>query len=389
VISLRGAYLALLLTGACASSGTTFIGTETPTCAPAGPGDACTSLPPRRLPELVVQSNQIVQSGRPYRLYAIARSGLLWGEANHDGCNGDGHFTDADANLMKGWNINAVRIDLSEARWFGRRCDLATYATRIDHAIQMANAHGLYAILDLHWNDVGGRAPCDANCVRGLQPMPDSDSIEFWREVAARYGDNPGVVFDVFNEPAPTPDATWSCWRNGGCTVTAYEVTGVTYTAVGMQSLVDAVREAAPRSVVIVTGSDHGEDLSGVAQGYAITGAQLVYGVHVYGGLSSTSSDWLARFGSLGATYPVMVTELGSLDCSGDQTTRLLDYVDAPLADPAVRFGWGIRSWNMPGDCAFPSIIADWNGTPLGDQGRAVRDRLQSYGPTVSATPSP
>jgi hypothetical protein len=250
----------------------------------------------------------------------------------------------------------------------------------------MANAHGLYVILDLHWNDVGGMAPCDASCTTGLQPMPDAESAEFWREVAARYGDNPGVVFDVFNEPSPS-GSPWSCWKDGGCTVTANEVTGVSYMAAGMQSLFDAVRQVAPKSVVIVTGADGGEDLSGVTQGFAIAGSQLVYGVHVYRALGSTAADWSARFGSLGTEHPIMVTEFGSLDCSGSASTRLLDFLDAPLADRSVRFGWGIRSWNVPGDCGYPSVIADWSGTPLGEQGQIVRDRLRSYGPTVSATP--
>src|SRR5262249_4537181 len=155
---------------------------------------------------------------------------------------------------------------------------------------------------------------------------------------------------------------------------------GVTYTAVGMQPLFDTIRAVAPNSVVIVTGPDAGEDLSGVAQGYAISGAELVYGVHMYAGRGYGPADWLARFGSLGADHPVMVTEFGSLDCSGAESTRLLDYLDAPLADPTVRFGWGIRSWNEPGDCGYPSIIADWAGTPLGEQGLAVHDRLRTYG---------
>jgi hypothetical protein len=84
-----------------------------------------------------------------------------------------------------------------------------------------------------------------------------------------------------------------------------------------------------------------------------------------------------------------MVTEFGSLDCSSDESARLLDFLDAPLGDPLVRFGWGIRSWNEPGDCGYPSVIADWNGSPLGEQGQAVRDRLRSYGNAVGATAAP
>jgi hypothetical protein len=376
------------LTSACAASGTTWIGSEsTGTCQPAGPGDACTALPPRQLPPLEVQGNQIVQSGRPYHLYAIARSALLWADHHPEGCDGDDHFHDSDVELMKTWNINAVRIGLSQARWFGRACDDSTYGARVEHAIDMANAHGLYAILELHWNDVGGRAPCDGACAPGLQPMPDADSIPFWTAVAARYGDNPGVVFDVFDEPVPPADTEWPCWRNGGCTVSAFTAPSVSYEAAGMQQLVDAVRSGAPRSVVIVAGPDAGEDLSGVAQGFAIDGAQIVYGVHMYKGRNYGPSDWLARFGFLAATRPVMVTELGSFDCSADESLRLFDYLDAPLSDPSVRIGWGIRSWNEPGDCAYPSILADWSGAPLGSLGDAARSRLVSYGKAVDPGP--
>jgi hypothetical protein len=68
---------------------------------------------------------------------------------------------------------------------------------------------------------------------------------------------------------------------------------------------------------------------------------------------------------------------------------RLLDYLDAPLADPAVRIGWGVRSWNEPGNCSLPSVIADWAGTPLGAQGQTIRNRFISYGHAVDAVTSP
>src|SRR5205814_9923011 len=114
---------------ACGPGGTTWIGAEidgpsgdsgldtSGTCKLAGPGDACTTLPPRRLPELVVEGNRIVQGGRSYHLYAIARNALLWADHHPVGCNGDDHFHDSDVDFMKSWNINAVRIGLSQARW--------------------------------------------------------------------------------------------------------------------------------------------------------------------------------------------------------------------------------------------------------------------------------
>src|SRR5260370_15841560 len=98
--------------------------------------------------------------------------------------------------------------------------------------------------------------------------MLDDYNVWRWRQVAARYGNNPGVVFDLFNEPG---SADWSCWRNGGCVVNAGTVSGVTYTAAGMQQLFDAARSATPRTVVIVAAANLAADLSAIIAGNAIT----------------------------------------------------------------------------------------------------------------------
>ncbi len=383
----------------CGQGGTTWIGTQLESgsggagapatdCTPVGPGDACTSLPQRRLPPLSVQGEQLLQSGSAYHLYAISRSDLLWGELNRSGCEGEGHFQDADLDAIAAWNFNTVRLGLSTARWFGRTCAGDDYQARVDHAVAMANAHGLYALLELHWTDVGGLAPCGADCAIGLQPMPDAGAVDFWQQVAARYADNPGVLFDVYNEPGlGNDDAAWACWRDGGCEVTAGTDGSVTYSAAGMQQLFDAVRGAAPQSVIVVAGADTATDLSGVARGFALGGSGIVYAAHMYQGRGYGMAEWQARFGSLAASFPLLVTELGSFDCSAGATLPLLAYLDQPLADPALRIGWGVRSWNVPGDCGYPSIIADFSGAPLGELGQAVRDHLQSYGSSAGPVP--
>ena len=82
----------LLLVGACGSNGTTSIGAQvdesvvspavdagseaSSVCTPVGPGDACTLCPPRLLPALVVQGNQILQNGRPFHFYGRRQGDL-------------------------------------------------------------------------------------------------------------------------------------------------------------------------------------------------------------------------------------------------------------------------------------------------------------------------
>jgi aryl-phospho-beta-D-glucosidase BglC (GH1 family) len=330
------------------------------------------------LSPLGVQGNHLMRDGKQFNFHGVSRDSLEWGDSNWNGCGGDGHFTDADFDHIAAWQVNAVRLPLSQANWLGRRCSSVNYPALVDAAIAKANARGMYAILDLHWTDVHGQASCDSGCGSGEQPMPDSDSVEFWRGVATRYANRPGVMFELYNEPH---DVSWSCWLSGGCQVTAS--TGgspwsgpPSYRAVGMQTLYDTVRATGAGNLVLVSGLDWAYDLSGVSAGYALSAQNLVYVTHVYVRWHSTTSDWDPHFGALAARYPVAATELGSTDCSSDRTQSLLQYLDAPGGRTANRISWTIWGWNAPGECSQPSVISDWSGTPLDSQGRLIHDTL-------------
>lgn len=356
------------------------------TTAPSLAGAAGAGLAP-----LTTSGNHIIRNGAPFNFYGVNRDSLEWGDFNWGGCGGDGHFTTADFDRIAAWHVDAVRIPLSEADWLGRRCAGVDYPALVDAAVAAANAHGMYAILDLHWTDVNGLAPCDQGCLSGQQPMPDSDSIRFWSGVAARYANRPGVIFDLFNEPH---GVSWSCWRSGGCTV-ASSTPGasgapVSYTAVGMQTLLDAVRSTGANNLVLAAGLDWAYDLSGVINGYALTGSNIAYDSHIYVQWHNTAADWDSHVGEVAQQYPVTVTELGSVDCSTTYTAPLLKYLSAPMGIAADRISWTIWSWNAPGQCSQPSVIADWMGTPLAGQGALVHDTLATLAaPSPGATNSP
>jgi endoglucanase len=331
------------------------------------------------LAPLSVMGAQIVRDRRPFRFYGVNRDSLEWGSASYGGCGGDGHFTDRDFDLIRSWRATAVRVPLSQAAWLGRRCPAADYAGWVDAAVAKINARGMYAILDLHWSDAQGTAPCDAGCLTGQQPMPDADSIVFWREVAKRYANRAGVVFGLYNEPH---DVSWGCWRDGGCKVDPSVITGgalaslTPYTAVGMQELYDAIREQGARNLVLAGGLDWAYDLSGVVNGFALKGSNIAYDTHVYTLFHAQRSDWDGHFGLVADRYPVVSTEFGAADCSTESTERLLHYFEAPMGKPEHRMSWTIWSWNNPGNCSQPSVIADWDGTPLHGQGELVKQAM-------------
>jgi len=68
----------------------------------------------------------------------------------------------------------------------------------------------------------------------------------------------------------------------------------------------------------------------------------------------------------------VIATEFGdSPKCDGVYNKELIDYADVHNAS------WTAWAW-YPGGCNFPSLIADWSGTPTMD-GMVVKTALQNY----------
>src|SRR3989440_8659383 len=131
--------------------------------------------------------------------------------------------------MAQQWYMNAVRINISQ--WV-YDTNPSVYLTRLDTAIQEANAAGLYVILDFHDNlQSGALAPYDDG-------MLHKTSLAWWKTLAQHYLHNPMILFDLINEPKYT---SWTVWLygNGG------EV-------VGMKAVIAAIRSAGARQLIVL-----------------------------------------------------------------------------------------------------------------------------------------
>ncbi|MHB8437633.1 MAG: glycoside hydrolase family 5 protein [Acidimicrobiales bacterium] len=211
----------------------------------------------------------------------------------------------------KTWGANMVRIPLGEQLWLSSSCDYdPNYASAVDEMVHDVTSMGMVALLELSFTQVGPGCPA-----AGRQLMADNPgSLQFWQQLAARYGANPLVAFDLYNEPRGISNAVW---LQGG---TVTNGIGVTYQAAGMQQLYDAVRGTGATNLVVVSGQSWANDVPPAL----IQGANIAYAVHAYtcplpGQVppqcttpnpydpSSILGPWV-RFG---ASEPVLVTEFG------------------------------------------------------------------------------
>lgn len=340
-------------------------------------------LPPYHTTALApykISGNTILgKDGRPYQFYGIGRDSLEYS------CTGDGHFSKQELAYMGSgrntatatyWRANTVRLPLSEGFWLHGQpkiqCTAKQYQALVHQVVNTLTSLKFNVILDLQWVDAGGQS------LNGGGPwaMPDKDSLTFWHDVASRYRYFSNVLFELYNEPHP---GTGSCWVSG-CKITDRVYSSdcgcwktLTYQAVGMQALVNAVSSTGSRNLMLVAGMDWGYSFTQFPT-YPVTGKTVVYDTHPYPYYNKFSTNWDAQFGFMAEKYPIISDESGQYDCTSSYLSGLYDYFDAH------NIGWVAWAWTMNGNaCGYPRLIQDYRGTPTQSMGQFIYDRLHAY----------
>jgi Cellulase (glycosyl hydrolase family 5) len=214
------------------------------------------------------------------------------------------------------WCANTVRLQLSQGSLLGPGGTgfNRAYLTAIESEVSMAEHYHLVVVL----ND---NTEFAAPAVRYPGPTPATET--FWKDLAAVYGNDPQVIFDLFNEPrtyAPgmSQAREWQLWLHGGW------FGGVFY-PLGMADLAAYVRNAVhAQNLFWIEGPDNSASFAGmVARGATLKVSGVVYALHHPGGNHDVAT-WDADLGYLVTTGVAPVVE-------GEWT----NYEPAPAAGPA------------------------------------------------------
>jgi hypothetical protein len=315
-------------------------------------------------PELHVVGNQLqTAAGQSVWLQGVAIPSLEWS-------GGGEHILESIGVAIKDWKCNCIRLPVRETFWSGKgpyqNDGGMKYRQLVDDAINLCAANGVYLVLDLHVF----RAATEKHAA-------------FWREIAPRYKNHPAVLFELLNEPH---DISWDVWRDGGLVTdkkkgdaaTENKEKLTTFTALGMQQLVDVVRQSGARNILIAGGLDWGYDLSGILAGHALDdrgGNGIVYSSHVY----PWKSEWQGKFLDTAAKYPLFLGEVGA-------DSQPMSFIPASRQeDPATwvpdmlgliqthKLNW--TAWNFHPK-STPRVILDWDYTPTPFWGEYVKKAL-------------
>ncbi|HEX8430577.1 MAG TPA: cellulase family glycosylhydrolase [Longimicrobium sp.] len=337
--------------------------------------------------------NQIVDvaSCQPFRFVGVARPALSF--SADGGRLGVDTAAAADFARIRAWNANTVRIELAQYYWVrtARSFDPG-YQARVDRVVKQARAAGLKVIIALQASDRGDpNSPIYNNM---HQPMADvNHSVPFWRDVAGRYKDDGGILFELYSEPYPinpggTGFSNWDLWLNGGLAESdfTYDERRPAFQAAGMQQLYETVRATGANNMVIVSGTQWGYNLREVPN-YRVKGYNIAYSTHPWDSDGGRQPDvWERDWAFLAKTDPVMITEFGDYDCTDTYVKAVLDKADE------LKISWIAWAWIAPGSgqaaagqegpgspiCDLSLLIEDWSGTPT-RTGALVKSRLGSY----------
>ncbi len=322
---------------------------------------------------LRVQGNQLLNgAGQAIQLRGVNHSGTEYACIQGNGIF-EGPNDQASIDAMKGWNVNVVRVPMNEHCWLavnGAPGEYSgdTYQQAIKDYVDLLTQNGIATILELHWTAPGGEK------ATGQKPMLNKDhSVEFWKQVAATFKDNQSVIFDPHNEPFPDgnkdTDAAWACWRDGG------NCAGMDFQAAGMQEIVDTIRGAGAKNVIMLGGVQYSNGLSQWLK-YKPDDSEnnLMASWHVYNFNPCMTTDCYDKtLKPVAEQVPIMAGEIGQNDCGSDFIKEVMNWLDQNGGHYA---GWVWNTWGT--DCGSISLITDYNGTPNGSYGQGFKDHLTS-----------
>ena len=213
------------------------------------------------------------------------------------------------------WCANTVRFQVRQANLVSPAGHISqAFLNAVTAEVHFAERRGLVVVLNLQWQMDNARL---------VESMPTRRSEAFWGSVAAHFGTDPSVVFDIFNEPAQRAPCGWAFWRNGGvCRGHHY---------IGMQALADFIRARAS-NLFWVEGISAGSLLN-EAWRYHITGdGPLEYSEHRPPGRHQYRT-WDAEFGYIARSGHAPVVEGEWADYARGQAPWAC-WDDAPVSAP-------------------------------------------------------
>lgn len=282
--------------------------TSSPTPTPTG------STPVERWGQLQVCGTTMCdRTGQKVQLRGVSSMWLNWED--------DGYAEDLTAlrTMRDQWGLTVIRAAMGVEPAGAYLSNPGKATAQVDRIVQNAIAAGVYVIVD--WHDHTAESHT-------------TQSVQFFTEMARKYGNTPNVIWETYNEPL---QVSW---------------TGVLKPY--HQTLVSAIRAVDPDNIIVLGTPQWSQKVDEAAQS-PLSGTNLMYTLHFY---SCTHTQWLrdAADTALRAGLPLFVTEWGATHADGGLDGRVCEAEGQAWIDWMKTRGVSWSAWKLDG-CTDSSCI--------------------------------
>lgn len=290
---------------------------------------------------LQVQGNKVVnQSGKPVQLRGMSLFWSNWG--------GDWYNDNAVSTLAQDWKAGIIRAPMGIEPDGGYLTNPSTEKAKVENIVNAAITRGIYVIID--WHDHNAHYHTE-------------QAKTFFAEMAQKYGKEPNVIFEVYNEPT---QVSWDQVKNYA------------------EQVIGSIRNAGSNNLVIVGSPTWSQDAD-VAANNPITQYQNVaYTLHFY---AATHKQFLRDKANtaLNKGLALFVTEWGTCSADGNgnvdanETNTWLTWMDQNSISWA---NWSLFDKNEACSALIPgtSPTGPWSDGTLTASGMLVRPKITEKG---------
>ncbi|HMK79913.1 MAG TPA: cellulase family glycosylhydrolase [Xanthobacteraceae bacterium] len=337
-------------------------------CRPSGPdrravlagalGALVTSAPPAQAARarFEIAGPDLSFNGAPARLVGVAAGDPLYIRKDRPASD--------YAVIAEVWRANTVRISLHPGHF---RADRAKAMRALADDVTAARAAGLFVIVDWHVIGFPGRFTARPEPDWGL-PVDAYDpdlalALAFWGEAAQTFGQDGGVIFELWNEPVVDP----KLWISTGEHWPLLKETWL--------RLIEAIRRHS-ENLVLATGGRWAHDLKGAAR-TPIEDNRVAYSWHAYPPEDrGRPGRWLDSLDGIQRVRPVVVTEWGFCRACPDYIRGTAQDFGQPFTQLLEELNLHSTAWCWAAGAEPAMLERDWVSAT--EFGRFVRRYLET-----------
>ncbi|MFW6255154.1 MAG: cellulase family glycosylhydrolase, partial [Chitinivibrionales bacterium] len=300
--------------------------------------------PVQRYGNLSVEGNRIIgDNGQAAQLRGMS---FFWSQWSGEYWN-----SDVVSWLASDWKVDLVRaamgVDESTEGAPAYLDDPQGNRQKVQTVVDKAIAKGLYVIID--WHDHNAH-------------QHESQAIAFFEEMAREYGDEPNVIYEIYNEPQ---EVSWSG------VVKPYA-----------ERVISAIRAIDPDNLILVGTPRWCQDVD-VAAADPINATNIAYTLHFYAASHKASFRTKAQ-NALNNDVALFVSEFGTCEYNGDgyvdeaETNTWFSFLDQHKISWA---NWSVFDKDESASALKPgsSPNGGWSSADLTQSGTFIRNKLREY----------